>query len=57
MKQRITAEEAISQIMNSQVPDGEPMEGAIEHMQTLQRFTQQKEFGFLSENQVEIYRG
>lgn len=57
MKQRITAEEAISQILNSQVPDGEPMEGAIEHMRTLQRFIQNPNFGQFSSNQVEIYRG
>jgi len=47
MRPRLTAEEAISQILNSQIPDGEPMEGAQVHLATLQAFIKTKEFGML----------
>ena len=57
MKQRIFAEEAISVILNGQIPDGEPGEGAIAHLQKLQEFMSDDKFGLLTPPQVEIFRG
>ncbi len=59
LKPKILAEEAISTIMYTVVPDGPPAEagGAIEHLQKLQLFMQSEQFGLLSPTQVEIFRG
>ncbi len=59
MRPDILAEEAISIIMQSVMPDGRPAEpgGAIEHFQKLQAFLSSENFGLLSPNQVEIFKG
>lgn len=56
MREKITAEDAIAQILNSQIPDGEPLEGPVAHMQTLQSFVKTTEFGHFSPNQVELFK-
>lgn len=56
MKPKITAEEAISQILVSQIPDGEPFEGPQAHLQTLQAFIKSPNFGLLQPEQVELYK-
>ena len=50
------AEDAISQIMNSQIPEGEPMEGPVEHLKTLQKFMQTDHLGMLQPEQVELFQ-
>ena len=59
MKPRLFAEEAISIIMQTVVPDGMPAEpgGAIEHLQKLQAFVNTDNFGLLTSDQVGIFRG
>lgn len=54
----IFAEEALVEIMNNGVPDGQPAEagGAIEHLQKLQAIIESDQFGFLTEPQLEIFR-
>lgn len=57
-KPKILAEEAISTIMDGQVPAGEPEEGAMAHLQKLQAFIQeeqQREEPFLSETEKQIF--
>ena len=53
----LTAEEAISQILNSQIPDGEPAEGAQAHLQALQAFIKTDELGNLSPDQNQLLKG
>ncbi len=57
-KRRIFAEEAISQIIDGEIPDGEPAEagGAMEHAQKLAAFTQDDNFGILTPEHVEIFK-
>lgn len=52
----ILAEEAISQIMNGKVPFGEPMEGAIQHLEKLQEFLQGEQFGLLDPEEIPIFQ-
>lgn len=57
-KPLMMAEEAISQIMDGQIPTGEPLEGAMAHFQKLQEFAQaesQREEPFLSPGQQQIF--
>ena len=58
MKPALLAEEAISTIMQSVLPDGNPAEfgGAIEHMEKLRTFVESDQFGLLTPNQVEIFK-
>lgn len=59
----LTAEEAISQILNSQIPDGEPAEGAQVHLQNIIEITKSKDFvdlqkfGTMTPDQVELLQG
>ena len=57
MRPKLTAEEAISQILNSQIPDGEPVEGAQAHLQAIQAFVDSDELGNLNPDQVQILQG
>lgn len=59
MKPRLFAEEAISQILDGDIPDGRPAEagGATEHLQKLQAFVADERFGLFDANQVEIFKG
>ena len=57
MLPRITAEEAISQILSSQIPDGEPAEGAAAHLQAIVAYEKTDELGNLNSDQVELLRG
>ena len=57
MRPRLTAEEAISQILNSQIPDGEPAEAAQAHLQAITAFTKTDEFGHMNQDQVQLLRG
>lgn len=54
MRPKLTAEEAISQILNSQIPDGEPQEGALAHLKTIQAFTESDELGHATPDQVQL---
>ncbi len=56
-KRRIMAEEAISTILDGAIPEGEPAEGAGQHFQKLQDFFASDDFGRLSPEQVEIFKG
>lgn len=53
---RILAEEALEQIVNNEVPDGHPAEegGWVEHFQKLNAFVESDNFGYLSEQQIEL---
>jgi len=44
---QILAQEAIRAILNGQMPEGQPLEGAMAHLQALQQFMQSNEFGLL----------
>ena len=57
MKEKIFAEDAIQQIMNSEIPNGVPAEGAAGHLRRLVEFERSIHFGLLSPNQVQIYQG
>ena len=52
---RLMAEEAIANIMDGVIPDGLPMEGAIEHFQKLQAFASSDDFGHLQGVSIEIF--
>ncbi len=58
-KRRINAYDAVSQIMDNQIPDGEPAEpgGAIEHLQVLQEIAGRDEFGLMNPEQLEVFKG
>ena len=56
MKPRIFAPEAIAAIMGNGIPDGEPGEGAAQHLENLQEFMGSDEFGLLTPPQVEIFK-
>jgi hypothetical protein len=53
---RITWEEAVSTIMDSQAPVGMPIEGAQAHFAGLQGFMQTDQFGLLTGDQPQIFR-
>lgn len=55
MRPRIMAEEAISTIMDTQIPDGIPAEGAQQHLQKLQVFFGGDNFGLLNPEQLQIF--
>ncbi len=59
MKPKLFAEEAVSSIMQTVIPDGQPAEagGAIEHLQKLQEIVASEQFGLLTPAQVQIFRG
>jgi hypothetical protein len=53
---RITGEQAISTIVQGDVPDGAPLEGASEHLKKLMAFQQSDDFGLLdTKEEVNIY--
>jgi len=57
-KPLMLAEEAITVIMDGEIPNGEPMEGAVAHFQKLQEFAQtesQREDPFMTPAQQEIF--
>ena len=49
----IFAEEAIAMMMDGQIPQGTPTEGAEGHLQKLMEFSQSDEFGFMPEEYVQ----
>ena len=53
---RVLAEEAITLIMNGQLPPGGPVEPAQEHMQKLMQFMQSDNFGFLDTQGQLLFR-
>ena len=63
MRPKLTAEEAMSQILNTQIPDGEPAEGAEAHLQRLTEITKSKDFedlrrfGEMNPDQVQLLQG
>jgi hypothetical protein len=54
---RLMAEEALTAIMGDSLPEGFPAEGAQAHLQKLQDFEASDQFGMLTQQQVELYRG
>ena len=56
MKPKILAEEALSAIVNGEIPDGVPAEGAQAHLEALVNFTETDEFGLLQQESVEILK-
>lgn len=57
LKPKLMAEEVIGMILRDQIPDGTPAEGAMAHLQKLAEFFQSDEFGLLSPQQMEIFKG
>ncbi|HDY64846.1 MAG TPA: hypothetical protein ENH84_01265, partial [Phycisphaerae bacterium] len=56
MKPKILAEEALSAIVNGEIPDGVPAEGAQAHLEALANFTETDEFGLLQQESVDILK-
>lgn len=56
MQPGIFAQEAIHQILNNEMPDGRPAEGAEAHLQTLMAFTESDEFGLLRGGQIDTFK-
>ena len=56
MEPPISSEEAILAIMDGNLPAGAPMEGAEQHFQKLQEFSQSAEFGYLAPEHVPLFR-
>lgn len=54
MKPKIFAEEALSAIVNGEIPDGVPAEGAQAHLEALVNFTDTDQMGLLQPQSVEI---
>jgi len=57
-KPKILAEEAITMIMDNEIPQGDPMEGPMEHLQKLQQFQFeeiQREMPFLDGYQKQVF--
>ncbi|MCP4900111.1 MAG: hypothetical protein GY906_24335 [bacterium] len=54
-RMRILAEEAISAILRTTIPDGIPLEGALQHLQKLIAYAQSDQFGLLSDPQRQIF--
>lgn len=55
MNPAVFAEEAIAMMMDGQLPQGGPAEGAQEHFNKLQEFTQSDEFGFMPPEHVTAF--
>ena len=53
LQPKLFAEEAIAMMMEGQLPQGGPAEGAQEHFAKLEQFTQSDEFGFMPIEHVE----
>lgn len=53
----VFAEEAIAMLMDGQVPQGAPAEGAELHLQTLMEYTQSDEFGLFPPEAVPVFKG
>ena len=56
MKPRIFAEEAIAAIMRNEIPNGEPGEGAAQHLEKIQKHLSGDELGLLTPPQVEVLK-
>jgi hypothetical protein len=56
MKPRIFAEEAIAAIMRNEIPNGEPGEGATQHLEKIQKHLEGDNLGLLTPPQVEILK-
>lgn len=56
MKPRIFAEEAIAAIMRNEIPNGEPGEGAVMHLEKIQKHLEGDNMGLLTPPQVEILK-
>jgi hypothetical protein len=56
MKPRIFAEEAIAAIMRTEIPNGEPGEGAVAHLEKIQNYLEGDNLGLLTPPQVEILK-
>ncbi len=55
---KLFAEEVISLIMSGALPEGRPAEAApMEHMQKLMEFSNNDSFGFLTPEQVQLFKG
>lgn len=54
---RITAQEALTAVIDNQAPAGVPFEPAEEHLQTLIEFTRSDDFGLLSPEQQAVLQG
>jgi hypothetical protein len=50
LRPRIVAEEAISQLLEGQLPDALPMEGAVAHLQKLQEFAQGDQYALMQQS-------
>lgn len=57
MLPKIYAEEALTMILQNQIPEGRPAEDAQAHLQKIMDFAQSDQFGLLSESQVHIFKG
>ena len=55
-KPKIMAEDALSAIVNGEIPNGVPAEGAQQHLEKLAAFTESDEFGILQPESVDILR-
>lgn len=49
-------QEAVSQIMSNQIPDGRPGPDAMQHLQGLMEFFQSDQVGLLDEGQVQVFQ-
>ncbi len=56
MKPKIFAAEALSAIVNGEIPDGAPAEGAQAHLEALVNFTDTDQMGLLQPQSVEILK-
>ncbi len=56
MKPKIFAEEAIAAIMRNEIPNGEPGEGAVQHLEKIQKYLEGDNLGLLTPPQVEILK-
>ena len=52
----VTAEEVIASIMDSQLPQGLPMEGAQMHLNKLVEFAKSEQIGLLKPDQLEMLK-
>lgn len=57
MLPKITAEEALTMILQNITPEGRPSEAPQEHLQKIMEFAQSDNFGLLSATQVQIFKG
>ena len=56
MKPKIFAEEALTMIVDGQIPDGVPAESAQEHFEKLVAFTESDDIGLLQQESVDILK-